>query len=119
MSRVSQNYRLTFVLPKAARQLASGHFTGWVKDCELDIAGPFVAVLAPSKERAMEQAAKVVRITCHDLAHLTIAARLDSPDRCAGSDAWTIIVNADIAFAPTGLGAEFPEKYDGAAAHLV
>lgn len=112
----SSRFRLTFVLPRGARALPCAVVSGWVPDCELTIAGPFVAILAPSRERAMEQAARLIRITCYQLSRVELAAIIESPPPCAGKDgpkdSWTIVVNADIAFVPTGLGAVFPELSD-------
>jgi hypothetical protein len=112
---------LTFVLPKGAHALQSGCYdtSSWVPGCFLVIAGPFVAITAPSRERAMEQAARLLRVTCQGLTEISIAATLESPAPVSGRDGWTIIVNADIAFAPTSLGATFPQEQHHAAAPLL
>lgn len=109
-------YRLTFALPAAARRIVSGAWPGWVGGCDLAIAGPFVAICGPSRDRVMEQGARLIRIACEGVRHAAIAAEIQSPPPNPGRDSWTIIVNADIAFAPTGLGAVFPEIHDAAAA---
>jgi hypothetical protein len=107
-------YRLTFVLPAGALAVQSGIFSGWVQGCELVIAGPFIAITGPSRERVQEQAARLLRVSCQKLRAVSIEALLETPPPGGGRDGWTIIVNADIAFAPTGLGATFPPASLGA-----
>lgn len=101
------SYRLSFVLPKGARAVRSGVHRGWVQGCELAVAGPLIAAMGPSRERVMQQAARLLRVACQDLKDVSIAAELATPGPGGGRDPWTIIVKADIAFAPTGLGATF------------
>ena len=103
------SFRLTFVLPTAARTARSGVYPGWVPGCELAIAGPFVAITGPSRERAMEQAARFLRVTCQGLPALSIDTVLESPLPVSGRDGWNIIVGADIAFSPTSLPPHFPD----------
>lgn len=107
----ARTYRLTFTLPKGAA-LPSGHHPGWVEGCELNVCGPQVAVMAPSKEKAMEQTARALRVACAKLARVDIAALLESPGPVSGRDSWTIVVNAGVAFVPGAIGAVFPELED-------
>lgn len=100
------------MLPKGARGVAAGVHRGWEPDCTLCAAGPFIAITGPSRERVMGQAARLVRVACQDMKDAQIAATLESPPPGGGRDGWTIIVNADIAFAPTAIGATFPERPD-------
>jgi hypothetical protein len=113
------SFRLTFLLPDRARPARSGAFRGWVADCELSVQGGFIAISGPSRERVMEQAARLIRVACQDLREISIAATLESPPPVSGRDGWTIIVNADIAFAPTALGATFPGEQQHAAAQVL
>lgn len=99
--------------------MPSGVWPGWVSGCELAIAHPHVAIFGPSRERVIDQAARLIRVACHNLPSASISAHMQSPPPVSGHDAWTIIVNADIAFCPTALGAVFPEISDGRKAHLV
>jgi hypothetical protein len=110
----ARTYRLTFTLPKGAMALPSGNFTNWVRGCELNICGALIAIIAPSREKAMEQAARLLRVACARLARIDIAALLESPAPVSGRDSWTIVVNTDVAFVPGAIGATFPEMHDGA-----
>lgn len=103
-----ESVRLTFVLPKGARLLPCGVHRDWVKGCELTVAMQFIAIRGPSRERVQEQAARVIRACCQDLENVAIGAVMETTGPGAGRDGWTVIVNADIAFAPTALGASFP-----------
>ncbi len=112
------SYRLSFLLPNgvAAR---SGEYADWVPGCVLTVSGPSVEISAPSKDNAFEQAARLLRVVCQGKGPLSIAALLVSPRPVSGADGWTIVVGADVAFAPTSLGATFPIEIRRAAAAAV
>jgi hypothetical protein len=114
----ARTYRLTFTLPKGAMALPSGVHQDWEPGCELDICGPLIAIIAPSREKAMSQAARVLRVACARLARAETSALLESPAPVSGRDSWTVVINADIAFVPGAIGAVFPEIQDGARAAL-
>jgi hypothetical protein len=62
----------------------------------------------PSRELVFDQTARFFRVVAaKDRRPLVIAATLLSPGRGC-RDGWTITVNADVSFAPTGLGADCP-----------
>jgi hypothetical protein len=102
-------YRLSFLLPKGTAA-AAGAYSNWVPGCDVEIDRVRVAITGPSKDAVIEQAARVVRVICAGSRDLSIDAMLESPSPGSGRDGWTIIVGADIAFAPTALGATFPER---------
>ena len=58
-------------------------------------------------EFVFDQAARFFRVIAKDRRALVIAATLLSPGRGC-RDGWTITVNADVSFVPTGLGADCP-----------
>ena len=61
----------------------------------------------PSRELVFDQAARFFLVVAKDRRALVIAATLLSPGQGC-RDGWTITVNADVSFAPTGLGADCP-----------
>jgi hypothetical protein len=103
------SFRLSFLLPEGVAATPGGT-SGWVADCEVAIDRVRVNITGPSKEAVIEQAARLVRVICQGRRELEIGAVLESPPPASGRDGWTIIVGADIAFAPTALGVLFPER---------
>jgi hypothetical protein len=89
---------------------ALGVYSGWVPHCAIEIDLVRAVITGPSKEAVIEQTARLVRTICFGRQDLSIDAVLESPPPGGGRDGWTLIVGADIAFAPTGLGATFPER---------
>jgi hypothetical protein len=103
------SYRLSFLLP-AGTAAAPGAYSNWVQGCGVEIDLVRAIITGPSRESVLEQAARVVRVICQGKTELAIDAVLEAPPPGSGRDGWTIIVGADIAFAPTGLGVTFPER---------
>jgi hypothetical protein len=111
-------YRLTFLLP---RELTLGLGTGLHHPClhqcllfvehhrERDYC---IRIQGPSRELVFDQARRYLRTAARGHlergAAFQIAAVLVTPHKPAGRDRWTIIVGADVAFSPTGLGADLP-----------
>ena len=74
-----------------------------------------VRITGPSREKCFDQASRYLRVAARGHiatgSALQISAVLVTPARvCSGRDTWTIIVGADVACAPTGLGADIPSK---------
>ena len=72
-----------------------------------------VLIKAPSRQLAFEQARRYLRVAAKGHiaqgSALRITAALVTPSRiCSGSDGWTIIVGADVAFAPTTIPPDLP-----------
>jgi hypothetical protein len=111
------SYRLSFLLPNGVTA-DRGDFAK-VPGCVLMVGRSHVQIFAPSKEKAFAQATGVLREACQGRGPFSIAALLVSPTPVSGADGWTIIVGADIAFAPTSLGATFPVEIRRAAAAAV
>lgn len=102
-------YRLTFLLPtNIAHQVATGRHCPCLHGCLVTIERPGrVTVIGPSRERVFDQAARFLRIVARRRGPMSIAALLFTPcstasDRGA-TDAWSIIVGAQVAFSPTAL----------------
>jgi hypothetical protein len=103
------SFRLSFLLPPGVTA-APDTYSGWVPHCAVEIDRLRAVITGPSKDAVIEQAARLVRVICLGRRDLSIDATLESPPPLSGRDAWTIVVGADIAFLPTGLGALFPER---------
>lgn len=101
------SYRLSFLLPRGALACPGSHRPS-PDGCLLHITYPMAEIIAPSREAAFEHAARLLRVSCRGQ-RASIAARLETPSRPVGSDAWTIVVGADVAFTPTGLDPYFPK----------
>ena len=99
--------RLTFLLPDGAAVIAGFHQPS-PDGCALDVTWPLVNIRGPSRRAVFDHASRLLRVACQHLPPTSIAASLVAADSPAGRDAWCIIVGADVAFSPTGLGAEFP-----------
>jgi len=103
------SFHLSFLLPKGvdAPWGLDSHFPHL--GCRIRVAAPLVKIQGPSRERVFEYAGLVLREICHGRPPLSIAATLVSPPPVSGSDSWTIIVGADVAFSPTSLDPHFPK----------
>ena len=101
-------FHLSFLLPKGItfRPAVDGHFAS--PGCSFRISHPLVKILGPSREALFAAATAFLRSLVRAPGALSITALLSSPAPAGGSDGWTIIVGADIAFSPTGLGAWLP-----------
>lgn len=104
--------RLSFLLPKGVTADPGSHAPSPF-GCTLDVAGPMVLITGPSREAVFAHAATLLRVLRRQTNQPhSISALLETPPRChlgrGGRDTWHIIVGADVAFAPTSLGAEFP-----------
>lgn len=97
-------YRLVFLLPASVRVRAQQRDcpTG----CKITVAwNGWVSISGPSWERVKEQTAAFLRVEARGRT-FDRAATLISP--CGARDPWTIVVNASVSFAPTGLGVDLP-----------
>lgn len=117
----SYSHLLTFLLPEGARADSAV-----LKDspyrCFVDFtARRLVSVMGPSRDAVFDQAARILREACRGLPAQCIAGAVyhnqhvgtpgDGRDwlRLPGpADHWSIIVNAEVAFSPTGLGHTIP-----------
>ncbi len=106
------SYWLSFLLPPGLQVTPARH-QAVRNDCTLRVQVGLVKISGPSRGAVFEVAAAFLRGGAPKLP-LSISAILQSPEPGAGRDSWTIIVNADIAFAPTALDAEFPKVAGGA-----
>lgn len=104
------SYRLTFLLPNRDVTVECGTFQPSPEGCRLTVRFPMVEILGPSRESVFDHAARLLRVACRGQRPLSMAGRLQVSEQPIGGDAWTIIVGADVAFSPTGLGAEFPRQ---------
>jgi hypothetical protein len=102
-------YRLSFLLPAGAR-CDSGSHQPSPDGCLLHVTFPLAEIVGPSREAVFEHATRLLRVSCSGLPPLSIAARLSTPGRPVGTDTWSIIVGADIAFSPTSLDPHFPRR---------
>lgn len=106
---MSATVRLTFLLPPALGLVPPGRHQPCVHGCVLKIApGGLVSIEGPSREQVFEQTRRFLRLQAKGRPPMTIAATLYTPVEIVrgGPDPWTIIVNAEIAFAPTARGAD-------------
>lgn len=102
-------YGLSFHLPRAIARVAAGRLAQLTEHgCGVEIREGFALIVAPHRDAAFNQAARLLRARGGNEPPAAIAAVLRAPGAAAGRDGWTIIVGADVAFAPTGLGAFFP-----------
>lgn len=101
--------KLTFLLPDGAA-VTPGFHQPSPEGCALAVAWPLIEISGPSRRAVLDQAARLLRLSCRHLPPLSIAAFLTTPGRPAGRDSLTIIVGADVAFSPTGLDPEFPSE---------
>lgn len=116
----SYSHLFSFLLPDGARA-----DSGVVRDspfrCFVDVRARLVSVMGPSREAVLDQAGRILEAACDGLGPLSLSGtmyhnaygalsegrdwlRLPGP-----ADAWSIAVNAPVAFAPTGLGHEIPD----------
>ena len=108
-------YRLSFLLPTVLRLgVLPGRHQPCVAGCVLIIHHTgLITIDGPSRERVFDQARRFLRMQARGHGPLSIAAVLISPlpphvgrHGCGGRggrDGWSIIVGAEIAFAPTSI----------------
>lgn len=110
MRSIPGSYILSFLLPKGFDLPATERENHPRLDCWIRCTPPLLKVYGPSREAVFHCATDSLRAAVYDSAALpvSIAATLRSPPPVSGSDAWSIIVGADVAFSPTSLGAHFP-----------
>ncbi|MFT4117487.1 hypothetical protein [Bradyrhizobium sp.] len=101
-------YHLSFLLPAGAT--CASRPIDLPMGCEIRVVAPLVKIRGLSRDCVFQAARNAVLAHWRDKPAVSIAAVLASPGACLGRDAWTIIVGADVAFAPTGLGATFPGR---------
>jgi hypothetical protein len=114
---------LTFLLPPGSRRVVAPA-EGWPFRCVVEFGKISVNVMGPSREATFATAARIGIAACADLPPQSISVRLYTfpPEEKGGGrdwlhvssppggvDGWTMIVGAEVAFAPTALGATFPE----------
>jgi len=107
MRESSNAYRLTFILPEIiSLAVQPGRHQPCLHGCVLTIErGGLVAIIGPSRQQTFDQAARFLKVHCKGRPAMSIAAVLDSPSKYCprGSDGWSIIVGAGIAFSPTAM----------------
>lgn len=113
-------HRLRFLLPPVLSLVVTpGRHQPCIAGCLLVIERQkdlafLVMIEGPSREQVFEQARRFLRILAKGFGPLSIAAVLSTPAQLApdgapqwsvrgGQDTWTIIVGAEIAFAPTSI----------------
>lgn len=111
------SFHLSFLLPKEItfRPAIDGAYAA--TDCYFRITHPLVKICGPSRQRVFGAATGFLRSLARPSEPVSISATLASPpNRWPGHshqhDGWSIILGADVAFAPTALGATFPEGAD-------
>lgn len=118
------SHLLTFLLPKGARAVMTPS-QGWPHGCLVNPGRTaLVSIMGPSREAAFEAAGRIAQGACAGLGAQSISVRLYSfppeertdgrdwlfvSSQRGGVDGWTMIVGAEVAFAPTALGATFPQ----------
>jgi len=112
MRPVREPYRLSFLLPPGAM---AGNLPVVAPPaqhgCEVSVyrAG-LVVILGPSRDAVFECAGAALRDACRSIGPVSVAAVLMTPGRgFCGSDSWSIILGADVAFSPTGLPPWLPQ----------
>jgi hypothetical protein len=110
-------YRMRFLLPRTLMLgVQIGRHHPCLHQCLLEVDKAYVVrVRAPTREKLFAQASAWLRTAAKghiaDGQSFQISAKVQTPARiCAGLDSWTIVVGADVAFAPTGLGVEMPKE---------
>lgn len=103
-------YRLTFIVPRAILRVAAGQLDRLLlRGCAVDFtAAPLVRVEAASRPMTFDQATRLLRARGGNEAPRSIDAMLEWMGPGGGCDRWTIVLGADVSFAPTGLGAYVP-----------
>lgn len=113
--------RLRFLIPDALKlAVAPGRHHPCLHGCVLTILQHgerdlMLVIEGPSRDVVFEQCRRFFRVAAKNAPALSIAATVETaPERSrsgrGGSDSWTIALNAQVSFSPTGLGAEvFPE----------
>jgi hypothetical protein len=102
------SFRLSFLLPAGADACSGSHRPS-PEGCLLHVTAPLVEIAGPSREAVFEHAARFLRVSCRGL-RTSLAARLQTPARPSGTDTWSIILGADVAFSPTSLDPHFPSS---------
>lgn len=103
--------RLVFQLPPALGLVAPGKHQPNPQGCQLEIAPDgMVCVTGPSRMEIFDHARRFLRLIAKGKPACAIAAVLRSPPGhwigSSGFDGWTIVINSEIAFAPTATGVE-------------
>lgn len=106
-------FSLTFLLPDGAA-VTPGFHQPSPEGCALNVAWPLVEIAGPSRKAVFDHATRLLRLACRHLPPTPIAANLATPGRPSARDSWTIAVNADVSFSPTGIDPEFPLPASGA-----
>ena len=102
------SYHLSFLLPKGMVLRPGIEAAFAAPDCSLLVIHPLVKIYGRSREAVFGFATDLLRLAERPPRPVSIAATLDSPAPGSGSDPWSIIVGADVAFSPTSLDPHFP-----------
>jgi hypothetical protein len=102
------SYRLSFMLPTgvsidravASAVCADPEFI--VAGCTVRLSLPLVKIAGPSRDAVFDATAVLLQ------RGWSAAALVQSPGPAAGTDSWSIIVGANVAFSPTSLDPHFP-----------
>jgi hypothetical protein len=103
--------QLVFHLPPVLGLLAPGRHQPAAKGCTIEIMPEgLVSVSGPSRIEIFDHTRRFLRSVAKGKPECAIASVLRSPpghwSGSSGMDGWTIILNAEIAFAPTCVGVE-------------
>jgi hypothetical protein len=109
-SSAPRSFYLSFMLPRGVDAVGDDVA---LEGCKVRVSPPLVKICGPSRERVFQVATAFLRHACRDRPPLSIAATLRSPAPLSGSDSWSIIVGADVAFSPTSLDPHFPKAATG------
>lgn len=101
-------FHLSFLLPKGIIPRSSIDAGFAVSDCTLRIVPPLVKIRGPSREAVFAEATCFLQLAERPPGPIAIAATLTCPAPVSGTDRWSIIVGADVAFSPTSLDPHFP-----------
>lgn len=108
---MSDLHRLAFTVPVTLRLgVIKGRHQPCLHGCSLIVGEHFGAVIeGPSRERVFDQARRFLRVHARGHGAMTIAATLRSPPPARGIDSWSIVIGAEIAFAPTSIPPDIRE----------
>ncbi len=111
---VASRCRLTFLLPETlAFAVREGVQHPCLHGCLVTIGrAGHVTVTGQSRQRIFDQTTRFLRSIGAAHPPVAIAATLITPAEVSFApgwrDSWTITLNADVSFAPTGMGADIP-----------
>jgi len=107
-------FRLVFMLPRTLGLLAPGTHPPSADGCVIAIESQgLVTVRGPSRRQIFDHVTPFLRRVARGRPPCAITAVVITPSGYygrpyGGRDGWTIMLNAELAFAPTGVGVEMP-----------